>query len=304
MPTELDHRTKYWIEESVGGEARVRWAHHMPAATSSRLDSIDLLVEGKGVQLVLRRFDDHEWLGMEPDLVGHEAAALAWASNLTVAVPTLIAFDADGKECGVPATLTTKLPGSAQLKPTDRSVWLSQMAAAAVAIHRLDAAGFPWNYRRYNSKVHLEVPRWSKRPAAWRTAIKIVNGPAPGTRDVFIHRDYHPSNIVWVDDKVSGVVDWVNACRGPAGIDVAWCRHNLAGLYNVDVADEFLDAYIAAAGSDFTYDPYWDLMTVVELLPGPPTMYAGWKAEGFPTISDDVLRQRVDRYVASVVARL
>ena len=36
MPTELEQRVKKWIVESVGDEARVRWAHHMPAATSSR----------------------------------------------------------------------------------------------------------------------------------------------------------------------------------------------------------------------------------------------------------------------------
>lgn len=47
-----------------------------------------------------------------------------------------------------------------------------------------------------------------------------VREPRPQVKPCFIHRDYHPTNILWVDDKVSGVVDWVNACRGPAGIDI------------------------------------------------------------------------------------
>ncbi|HKC80345.1 MAG TPA: hypothetical protein VKB91_04070, partial [Gemmatimonadaceae bacterium] len=70
------------------------------------------------------------------------------------------------------------------------------------------------------------------------------------------------------------------------------------------IADDFLAAYIAAAGSDFTYDPYWDLISVVELLPGPPAMYEGWRAAGFPNISNTTMRERVDAYVVSVVARL
>ena len=119
-----------------------------------------------------------------------------------------------------------------------------------------------------------------------------------------MHRDYHPSNVLWLNGRVSGVVDWVNGCRGPAGIDVAWCRHNLANLHGVSAADDFLAAYTAAAGSDFTYDPYWDLMSVVELLPGPLSMYEGWRAAGFPDISNAVMRERVDAYVTSVVARL
>jgi hypothetical protein len=110
--------------------------------------------------------------------------------------------------------------------------------------------------------------------------------------------------VLWSNGRVSGVVDWVNACRGPAGIDVAWCRHNLANLHGLPVADDFLAAYIEAAGSDFDYDPYWDLMSVVELLPGPPSMYEGWRAGGVPSISNAVMRERVDLYVASLVARL
>ncbi|GAC1416430.1 MAG: hypothetical protein NVSMB53_15380 [Gemmatimonadaceae bacterium] len=119
-----------------------------------------------------------------------------------------------------------------------------------------------------------------------------------------MHRDYHPSNVLWTEGHVSAVVDWVNGCRGPAGIDVAWCRHNIANLHGVEVEDDFLLAYIAAAGFEFEHDPYWDLMSVVELLPGPPSMFEGWRASGVAHISDVVLRERVDLYVASVVARL
>ena len=45
-------------------------------------------------------------------------------------------------------------------------------------------------------------------------------------------------------------------------------------------------------------------MSVVELLPGPPSMYEGWRAAGMANISNTVMRERVDDYVASVVDRL
>jgi aminoglycoside phosphotransferase (APT) family kinase protein len=196
------------------------------------------------------------------------------------------------------------LRGVVVLLPQDWSEWIKGLAHAAAQIHRVDAAGFRWKYRRYNDRVSLHVPQWSQQPDAWRKAIDVVQGAAPSYRECFVHRDYHPSNVLWSNGRVSGVVDWVNACRGPAGIDVAWCRHNLANLHGVSVADDFLAAYIEAAGSDFEYDPYWDLMSVVELLPGPPSMYEGWRAVGVPNISNAVMRERVDLYVVSVVARL
>jgi aminoglycoside phosphotransferase (APT) family kinase protein len=194
--------------------------------------------------------------------------------------------------------------GEVVLQPANWNEWLAGLAGAAAKIHRVDAAGFPWSYRRYNEGESLAVPGWSKNPEVWKRALQVVHGAAPPFRACFVHRDFHPSNVLWLNGQVSGVVDWVNGCRGPAGIDVAWCRHNLANLHGVPAADDFLAAYIVAAGSDFTYDPYWDLMSVVELLPGPLAMYEGWRAAGFPNISNTVMRERVDAYVASVVARL
>jgi aminoglycoside phosphotransferase (APT) family kinase protein len=196
------------------------------------------------------------------------------------------------------------LRGSVVLQPENNRRWLDGLAQAAVQIHRVDATGFAWTYHRYNEHETLAVPRWSKKPEVWKKVIEIVDGPSPPYRECFVHRDYHPSNVLWYDGTVSGVVDWVNGCRGPAGIDVAWCRHNLANLHGVSLADEFLSAYIAAAGPEFRYNPYWDLMSVVELLPGPPTMYVGWRASGLPDIGDALMRQRVDLYAESVVARL
>ncbi len=298
----LSHAARSWIEDVTGG--RVASVAVLPGATSSVLHSVAVESNGKRRSLVLRRFTNRDWVKREPDVAVREAASLQQATRAGLPVPEIVATDRDGTYCGVPATLATMMPGEVVLRPGNWNEWLDGLAGAAARIHRIDAAGFPWSYRRYNEGEPLAVPGWSKQPDAWKRAIQIVRGAAPSFRSCFIHRDYHPSNVLWLDGMVSGVVDWVNGCRGPAGIDVAWCRHNLANLHGVSIADDFLAAYIAAAGSDFTYDPYWDLMSVVELLPGPPAMYEGWRAAGFPNISNTTMRERVDVYVVSIVARL
>lgn len=124
----------------------------------------------------------------------------------------------------------------------------------------------------------------------WEKAIGAVAEFAPESREHFIHRDYHPSTVLWVDGQVSGIVDWPNACIGPAGVDLGWCRHNLVHLHGVEEADRFLDAYRSMAGPSFEYHPYWDLITLVEVL--------GWT----PPSGD--IPQRLDRYLASVMGRL
>jgi len=298
----LSDNARRWIEDVAGG--RVASVAVVRGATSSALHSVDVESDGQRRKLLLRRFTDSEWVRREPDLAIREATSVQHAKRAGLPAPDLVATDKDGSYCGVPATLVTLLAGDVVLQPANWHEWIDGLARAAAQIHRVDAAGFRWKYRRYNDGDSLSVPRWSQQPEAWKRAIEVVQGPAPSHRECFVHRDYHPSNVLWSNGRVNGVVDWVNGCRGPAGIDVAWCRHNLANLHGVSVADDFLAAYTTAAGSDFQYDPHWDLMSVVELLPGPPSMYEGWRAAGFPSISNTIMRERVDAYVASVVARL
>jgi aminoglycoside phosphotransferase (APT) family kinase protein len=298
----LSENTRRWIEGATG--ARVISDAVLPGATSSLLHAVEVEGASSKRSVVLRRFVNEKWVKAEPDVAVREGTSLQHATRAGLPAPELIALDADGEHCGVPATLVTRLEGSVVLEPSDRAQWLRGLAETAARIHRVDAGGFRWKYRRYNEGATLTLPLWSKQQDAWAKAIKIVEDPPHSYSECFVHRDYHPSNVLWQNDRVSGVVDWVNGCRGPAGIDVAWCRHNLANLHGVPAADEFLSAYVAAAGSEFKYDPYWDLMSVIELLPGPPSTYAGWRAGGVPNIADATMRERVDEYVASVVARL
>ncbi len=250
----LSHNARRWIEDAAGG--RVVSVAVLAGASSSVLHSVEIESKGQLRRFVLRRFTNEAWVKQEPDIALREAASIQHATRAGLPAPELIAIDGDGSHCGVPASLVTMLCGEVVLKPVNWTEWIEGLARAAAQIHRVDAAGFRWKYRRYNDREALGVPRWSNQPEAWKKAIEAVQRPAPSYRECFVHRDYHPSNVLWTNGRVSGVVDWVNGCRGPAGIDVAWCRHNIANLHGVEVADDFLSAYIAGAGSEFEYDPY------------------------------------------------
>lgn len=299
----IPDNARAWIEKVGGG--RVISVAELPGATSSSLHTVEVeTADGETMSLVLRRFTNKDWVKREPEVAIREAKSVVHATEAGLPVPQLVGCDADGSKCGAPATLVTKVRGEVVLQPESWTDWLQGLAHAAAQIHKVEAAGFRWKYRRYNDRAVLSVPEWTEQPEAWGRAIEVVQEPAPIYTECFVHRDFHPSNVLWWNGRVSGVVDWVNGCRGPAGIDVAWCRHNLASLHGLLAADEFLSAYAAAAGPAFEYHPYWDLMSVVELLPGPPSMYEGWRARGVPEIDDALIRQRIDLYIASVVTRL
>ena len=293
-----------WVIQSVHPEAKVQSVRRLQGGISSLVTGIKLQVDMECVEVILRIFEHEEWLKEEPDIVAHEAGALRAASGIKqLSTPEFIACDEDGSKCGKPAVLMTKLEGQVVLTPSDMDVWLDGMAQALAQIHQVQDQSFPWKYRHYQNHSAFGIPAWSSYPEQWGRVIDIVRGPRPEVKPCFIHRDYHPTNILWKDDQVSGVVDWVNACIGPAGVDIGHCRWNLAMLYGNSVADAFLTAYERYAGKVFQYDPYWDLISLVDVQYGPPTVYEGWTALGYEGLSDQLMRERTDQYMLSLMER-
>jgi hypothetical protein len=97
----------------------------------------------------------------------------------------------------------------------------------------------------------------------WEEAVEIFHGSAPEEPAVFIRRDFHPGNVLWLHAKVSGVVDRQAACIGPASLDVAHCRANLLG-YGREVAERFIVLWEQASG--MTYHPWAEVITVIGFL--------------------------------------
>jgi aminoglycoside phosphotransferase (APT) family kinase protein len=303
----LDRRVLDWVAANVRPGAAVTSADRLYGGVSSVVHAVTLQDGDEKIDVVLRRITDQRWLREEPDVALREAESLRLAAAMEVDTPRLIAVDETGDRCGHPAVVMSRLAGAVVLQPADLTHWLDGLAEALVRMH---GASIPieehrWDYRAYTDESEMHVPAWSAAPEAWASGIAAARGPQPAFEPRFIHRDYHPANVLWDHGVVSGVVDWVNGCRGPAGIDVGHCRVNLARLHGVEAADAFLGLYrmhAAAAGADFAYDPYWDIRALLDM--GEPEVYAGWTDLGATGLSDALIRERTDAYMASLAARL
>ncbi|MBP1082553.1 phosphotransferase family protein [Bacillus capparidis] len=300
----LPDRVLKWVIQSVGPDASIQSIQELHGGMSSLVHRISVGADHSEKEFVLRLFTNADWLRAEPDLALHEAESLRVASRTGVQTPHIIAFDETGIECGVPAVLMTKLEGTVELRPESMTRWVNELADALVKIHSIEADDFPWTYFTYHDIASLEIPGWSSVPDLWKSAIEILKGPRPESKECFIHRDYHPTNVLWSENTVSGVVDWVNSCKGPAGIDVGHCRVNLAMLFGIQTADLFLSAYENSAGLYYKYDPYWDILSLADIVDGPPEVYPGWPAFGVTGLTDKLIMERLDRYLISLLERI
>ncbi|NLG74192.1 MAG: aminoglycoside phosphotransferase family protein [Chloroflexi bacterium] len=293
-----------WLQAVLGGETQITRVVPQDGGTSSALYLVDARRGGRDLHLLLRRYTNSEWLAEEPDLPHHEAAALERARRASVPTPELVALDADGAAAGTPSLLMTRLPGAVVLQPRDFDGWLRQQAQALLSIHTLDAHDLPWRYFPYNHPAEMHPPVWSQAQELWEQAIDIARGPAPDHRLCFIHRDFHPVNVLFQDSHLSGVVDWPNACSGPPGADAAWMRINLALGWGPQAAEHFLQIYQEQAGGGGGYHPYLDLLAILEWLPGPPEVYPPWVTFGLRGLTGARMIASIESHLQSVLKKL
>jgi aminoglycoside phosphotransferase (APT) family kinase protein len=230
-----------------------------------------------------------DWLAAEPDTAAHEAAALEVLGETTVRAPRLVAVDADGSDAGAPAVLMTRLSGAIDWNPPELEPFLRRLADALPEIHatKLPPGATIQPYRPYEPHIRRPPP-WASDPGVWLRAIEVFEAGGPSSECVFIHRDFYPGNVLWVDGAISGIVDWVNAGVGSPDADVGHCRANLAGRFGLEAADRFLDLHRGVSGRG-GYHPYWDISAAL----------GGYDEEDFaaPNPLDE-------RFLASALARL
>jgi aminoglycoside phosphotransferase (APT) family kinase protein len=187
--------------------------------------------------------------------------AVAEFENLSIvaasAVPTpeAVALDVDGRWFGSPALVMTALSGTPNLQPIDVWAWVAQCAAALAEVHRISP----------NATGSTTRPRWVR----WKPPV-VPSGEiddvlarlyarAPSEPSVFSHDDYNPGNVLFSDERLSGVVDWTDVTLEPRQAAVALFRHLLAVIGRLDAAGAFLSAYETAANITLEGQPLWDV---------------------------------------------
>jgi aminoglycoside phosphotransferase (APT) family kinase protein len=259
LPVELrrpavpDHVRAWVARQTVGPVVGVR---RLAGASSAAVHALYL---ADGNRLVLRRYLWPGFLDDEPLAPQREVDALSFAGVHHLPAPALVAADITGGDIGdgIPALLMTCLPGRAVPNPD-----VVMLAETLAAIHDTDPAAYPHHYFAWNQEGTTRPPAGAARPRLWERAIALWHNATPSYRPVLIHRDYHPGNVLWRRRALSGVVDWVNACRGPIGCDLATCRGNLVDLVGPVVADRFVATYTALTGEPL--HPFWEMAGILE----------------------------------------
>lgn len=280
----MDEVTRSWILEVLGARD-VREVRTLTFGISSDMR----LIEVDGIPLVLRRYVN-KFVKELPMAIASELQALKAArAVLGDVVPEPVAHDVSGARSGCPSLIMTYLPGN----PAIHDIDLRQIVVPLKLLHAQQAPkDFP-RYHHWFDSDRLTVPKWTKRPEMWAELIDAVGRGEPSAQHVFLHRDYHPGNLLWQNGRLSGIVDWPSSCSGPRGVDVAHARGNLALVDGVGAAERFLRNYREVVPS-YDHDPWWDIADLLSF----DSDFAGvmaFNAFG-ANLSIDLLHSRADEW--------
>lgn len=255
--------TLAWVEEQTGAE--VIDVRALRGGTSSAVHALRLSSSDERRTVVLRSHVRREVIEDEPDLVDREAHVLGLLTTASIETPVVLASDPAGARCPVPSILMSRVPGRLEWSPTDLDPWLHRLVDVLPVIHDIAVVpGAVQSFRGYPPRSRA-APPWLD-PALWDRALAVFDGPVLDPDAVFIHRDFHPGNVLWRRGRVSGVVDWPNASIGPRTVDVVHCRTNLTRRFGMEVADRFSDRWQEVTGDPF--HPWAEIVLLVDAIGG------------------------------------
>ncbi|SEL19080.1 phosphotransferase family protein [Streptacidiphilus jiangxiensis] len=317
MITDGGDATRAWVERQLAGGERLAGAEPLRGGWTSEMRG--LRVEGPAGRrgLVLRSFVKPFYVQHAEGLLSREAAILRLLAATDVPAATLVGVDATGSHCDHPSLLMSQLPGSVRLDDEGAERRADLLAAQLVRIHRVEVPtdARPRAWQAWTSPERVALPQAGWRPELWRRAVDVIRQDPPAHRSCFLHRDFHPGNVLFEDTfegagdddvRVSGVVDWVETSWGPADLDVAHCSTALSLLHGVPLGMTFADRYLASGGrldEDGPAHLYWRIVDALAFAPDAEKVAVPWRELGRTELTPDLLGDRLEQYLHALFER-
>ncbi|MGW7212977.1 phosphotransferase family protein [Streptomyces collinus] len=301
--------TLAWVNRNLAAGERVVGAEVLHGGITAEVRKLTVgTADGVTRDLVLRSFTDRFCEVQAEDWLEREAGALGLLSGTGVPAPGLVAVDPTGAHGEYPSLLMTHLAGRVVLDAEGLETRIPLLARQLVAIHAVRPAEQPRGYVALTTAETVVVPRGADA-AVWAAAIDVIRRPAPPRRGRFLHRDFHPGNVLFdvppsgsKEARIVGVVDWAAASWGPADLDVAHCATNLALLHGPAWGLRFAEAYEEAGGvlaEAASERLYWQVRDALACSEEVRSVAQPWREAGRVELTTRAVEERLDAYVTA-----
>ncbi|WP_329329189.1 alpha/beta fold hydrolase [Streptomyces luteogriseus] len=292
--------TRAWVTKQLPEGRTIATSSFLTGGWSAQMRRLAL---DDGTELALRTFVKPFFRRHAPGLLSREAEMLTLlAEQEDVPAAELIGVDATGEHCDHPSLLMSVLPGRVRVDEEELDARVGLLAAQLARIHRVVPRERPRTYQAWTSPAAV--------PPGWERAVDVIRRAPPGYDGCFLHRDFHPGNVLFTGSgaglRISGVVDWVETSWGPADLDVAHCSTALALLHGPEYGLGFRERYEALGGRRLADGPehlYWRLLDALAYVPDAAKLAGPWRELSRTDLTPEVLGGRLEAYVTGLLER-
>jgi len=274
---------------------RVRPLH---GGISSSVHLVSLVTaDGSRRNVVVRRYGEY-WQQTDPSACEREYRLLGYLAEADFPAPRPLLLDQQGGPFGAPTVVMSRVPGRPVCAPRDLADFLRQMATTLVQLHRLPTAGLgflPDQRTIYEPLLSQPVASDDPLQLAIGRAVREQWAvyPASDDRRTLVHGHYWPGNVLWSRQRLSGVIDWEQPRLGEPTKDVATARADLAVLFGLEAADQFVADYLAAGGLPLRHPRFWDLLISTWAVAEMPDWAVAYRVLGRPDLTAEEATARI-----------
>ena len=108
--------------------------------------------------------------------------------------------------------------------------------------------------------------------------------------------------MLWIRQRLVGIVDWEQPRLGDPAKDVATCRGDLSILFGLDAADEFVQHYASARGATPANLGFWDVLISTWAVREIEQWSVVYPLLGLPELAPAIARQKIRKFAERALA--
>lgn len=290
-----------WLElvERIQPGAMLRQAWNLAGGVSAQVTALEIEPPGgEPVRLIVRRHGEVD-RAANPHIARDEYRLLEIVRHHGVLAPKPVYLDESYELFPTPLLVVEFVEGKTDAGPLNPNEYVERAAIELAKTHAIA-----------DSSLLNFLPRATdgtgRRPATLdesmqegriREALESAHPVEQVNPSVLLHGDYWPGNLLWLDEKLTAVLDWEDAKVGDPLSDLGNTRMEILFELGDQAMEHFTAHYAALTGIDLTNLPFWDLSAALR----PCGKLAGWGLE--PDV-ETRMRERHAWFVERALARL
>lgn len=249
-------------------------AWKLKGGISAQVTGLEILQpSGRIIKMIVRQHGDND-LKRNPNIAADEHKLLGILKAAGLPVPMPYYFEQSCEIFSKPSILIEFIGGKSEFTPSNLNDHILQLAINLAKIHRVDCANFSLSFLPKLENTYVEMLNNKNKVILDETLnLSLIRDllksslPLPSmNREVILHGDYWPGNILWKDDKLVSIIDWEDSGLGDPLADLANSQLEISYHFGMQAMDHFTNQYKSMMPEvNFTNLPFWQLFAALRL---------------------------------------